>query len=122
VAQTERQILGARGEQHALDHYARLGFELLDRNYRTRAGEVDLVVSDGRCTVFAEVKTGRLGGLDPVVSLTPRRRRRMRARAPGGLADPAGRARTSAVRVDAVIVVLDTAGELVELEQFEDVA
>lgn len=38
----------------------RLGFEILARNVRTRAGEIDLVAFDGATLVFAEVKA-RLG-------------------------------------------------------------
>jgi putative endonuclease len=122
VARTERQILGAVGEQRALEHYSRLGFRVLDRNYRTRAGEIDLVVLDGCTTVFAEVKTRRVGRLDPAFTITPRRRRRMRALAVAWLAEHPDRPRTAAVRIDAVMVVLDAADRLVELEQFEDVA
>jgi putative endonuclease len=122
VAHTDRQILGATGEQRALDHYERLGFRLVERNYRTRAGEIDLVVTDGRVTVFAEVKTRRAGGLDPVLAITAPKRRRMRSLAAAWLADHADRARTSSVRVDAVTVVLDDDDRLVALEQYEDVA
>lgn len=119
---TDQQALGALGERCALEHYERLGFHPLDRNHRTRAGEIDLVVSDGRDTVFAEVKTRRAGGLDPLVSLTPAKRRRMRALAAAWLADHADRVRTQRVRIDAVTVVIDQADRLVALEQFEDVA
>jgi putative endonuclease len=122
VPRSDRQIVGARGEQCALDHYERLGFGVLDRNWRTRAGEIDLVLSDGRTTVFAEVKSRRIGGLDPVVSITPGKRRRLRTLAVAWLADHPGRARTPAVRIDAVTVVLDASGALVALEQFEDIA
>jgi putative endonuclease len=122
MARTALQILGAIGEQRALDHYERLGFRLLERNYRTRGGEIDLVVCDERCTVFAEVKTRRSGGLDPLLSITADKRRRMRALAAAWLADHPGRARTATVRIDAVAVVLDPTGRLVSLEQFEDVA
>jgi putative endonuclease len=122
VAPTDRQVLGALGERRALDHYTRLGFHALDRNYRTRAGEIDLVVSDGRTTVFAEIKTRRVGRLDPASTINARRRFRMRALAAAWLADHPDRPGTAAVRIDVVIVVLDAADRLVELEQFEDVA
>jgi putative endonuclease len=122
MARDPRQQLGARGEQLALEHYQRLGFRLLDRNHRTRAGEIDLVVAGRGATVFVEVKTRRTGGLDPALALTPAKRRRMRTLAVAWLADHSGRAGTAAVRIDAVTVLLDAAGRLVALEQFEDVA
>lgn len=122
MAETARQILGRLGERLALEHYQRLGFSLLERNYRTRTGEIDLVVCDGATTVFAEVKTRHAGGLDPLVSITHLKRRRMRSLAAAWLADHPTRPRTAALRIDAVAVVLDARGALVSLEQVEDVA
>lgn len=49
--------LGARGERRALWFYLLRGYRLVERNLRTRAGEIDLVVRRGRTIVIAEVKT-----------------------------------------------------------------
>jgi putative endonuclease len=40
----------------ACEHLLRKGFKILDRNYRCRSGEVDVVAKDGDATVFIEVK------------------------------------------------------------------
>jgi putative endonuclease len=122
VAETARQILGRLGERLALEHYERLGFRLLERNCRTRAGEIDLVVCDGVTTVFAEVKTRHDGGLDPLVSITAVKRRRMRSLAAAWLVEHPARPYTPALRIDAVAVLVDGRGVLVSLEQVEDVA
>ena len=122
MAQSTRQILGRLGERLALEHYERLGFHLLDRNHRTAAGEIDLVVCDGRTTVFAEVKTRGAGGLDPLLAITALKRRRMRRLAAAWLLSHPARPRTPALRIDAVAVVVDARGMLVSLEQVEDVA
>jgi putative endonuclease len=122
VPTSANQILGRLGERLALEHYQRLGFRLLDRNHRTRAGEIDLVVCNRRTTVFAEVKARRAGGLDPLLSITAIKRRRLRALAAAWLADHPDRPRTAQLRIDAVAVVVDDCGALVALEQFEDVA
>jgi putative endonuclease len=122
VGDNARQILGRLGEGLALEHYERLGFRLLERNYRTRAGEIDLVVCDGVTTVFAEVKTRHVGGLDPLVSITALKRRRMRSLASAWLAARPVRPRTPALRIDAVAVLVDQRGALISLEQVEDVA
>jgi putative endonuclease len=122
MAENARQILGRLGERLALEHYERLGFRLLERNYSTRAGEIDLVVCDGATTVFAEVKTRHAGGLDPLLSITAPKRRRMRLLAAVWLADRPTRPRTPSLRIDAVAVVVDDRGSLVSLEQVEDVA
>ena len=50
-----RHRLGRLGEQLAADHLARCGFEILQRNYRTRWGELDIVAFDGRTLAFCEV-------------------------------------------------------------------
>jgi putative endonuclease len=122
VAQSTRQILGRLGERLALEHYERLGFRLLDRNHRTTAGEIDLVVCDDTTTVFVEVKTRSVGGLDPLLAITPLKRRRMRRLAGAWTASHPARPRTPALRVDAVAVIVDARGLLVSLEQVEDVA
>lgn len=122
MAQSTRQILGRLGERLALEHYQRLGFQLLERNHRSAAGEIDLVVCDGTTTVFAEVKTRTAGGLDPLLAITPLKRRRMRMLAAAWIASHPARPRTPALRIDAVAVVLDARGLLVSLEQIEDVA
>ena len=122
MSQTANQILGRLGERLALEHYERLGFMLLERNYRTRIREIDLVVCDRRATIFVEVKTRRAGGLDPLLSITTLKRRRMRALAAAWLADHRERPRSAVLRIDAVAIVVDERGALVSLEQFEDVA
>ena len=122
MPRTSAQILGALGEQRALEHYERLGFRLVERNWRERSGEIDLVLSDGEVTVFVEVKTRRRGGLDPVLAITRAKRRRMRSLAAAWLRAHPRHPRTRTLRIDAVAVVLDAGDRLVALEQYEDVA
>ena len=47
---------GAAFEQLACAELQRAGFTLLDRNYTTRYGELDLVMLEGRTVVFVEVR------------------------------------------------------------------
>ncbi|HHV36046.1 MAG TPA: YraN family protein [Syntrophomonadaceae bacterium] len=51
--------LGILGEEMALSFLSGLGYHLLERNYRCRLGEIDLVMLDGECLVFIEVKARR---------------------------------------------------------------
>ncbi len=47
---------GQQGEDLALRHLRRHGLRLLRRNYRSRWGEIDLVMNDGDVIVFVEVR------------------------------------------------------------------
>lgn len=49
--------LGKKGEDEAVRFLEALGYRLLERNYRCRFGEVDLIAKDGHEIVFVEVKT-----------------------------------------------------------------
>ena len=50
---------GSGGEELALTHLQKRGYVILDRNYRCRYGEIDLVAKDGSTIVFVEVKSRR---------------------------------------------------------------
>ncbi len=68
-----RAELGALGEQLAADHLTGLGLVVLDRNWRCRYGELDVIAADvpARTVVFVEVKTRRsdqFGGLAQAVT------------------------------------------------------
>ncbi len=49
--------LGRKGEDLAASYLRNLGWEIVERNYRTRLGEIDLVCRDHDAIVFVEVKT-----------------------------------------------------------------
>ncbi len=55
-----RRGLGALGERLAADHLLRAGYVLIECNWRSRYGELDIVAADGRALVFCEVKTRAL--------------------------------------------------------------
>lgn len=56
-----RKELGSRGEGIAARHLESLGFEILERNFRCKAGEIDIVARKGQLVAFVEVKTRRPG-------------------------------------------------------------
>jgi putative endonuclease len=53
----KRQKLGKFGEQAALDYLQNLGMKLFEKNFRIRAGEIDLIMWDKDVLVFVEVRT-----------------------------------------------------------------
>jgi putative endonuclease len=54
---TARQLLGQQAEAIACEFLQRQGLELLERNYRRRLGELDLVLREGQTLVIVEVRT-----------------------------------------------------------------
>ncbi|MEI4272743.1 YraN family protein [Klenkia sp. LSe6-5] len=74
-----RAELGARGEQIAVDHLTAAGFVVLDRNWRSGRGELDVVARDGDALVFCEVKTRSGTGFgDPAEAVTPAKQARLK--------------------------------------------
>ena len=57
--QAAKQALGAFGERLAAAHLESKGYRILERNYRRREGEIDIVAARGGCLVFVEVRTRR---------------------------------------------------------------
>lgn len=53
----DAQNTGKHGEAAAARYYMNRGYRLLDHNYKTRQGELDLVLQKGELVVIAEVKT-----------------------------------------------------------------
>ncbi len=73
-----RRSLGQRGEEEAARFLEKRGFAILDRNVRSRLGEIDLVARDGATVVFVEVKTRREGEGDaPEAAVTGGKQRRL---------------------------------------------
>lgn len=54
-----RHQLGRLGERLAAEHLEAQGWEILERNYRRKGAEIDIVARDGATTVFVEVRTRR---------------------------------------------------------------
>lgn len=52
-----KKSLGNLGENLALKHLHDHGYKILDRNFRSKFGEIDIVAQDGDVLVFIEVKT-----------------------------------------------------------------
>ena len=78
----ERQQLGQRGETLACEELKRLGYAVLARRYRTRAGEIDIIASDAGTVVFVEVKTRLdLSFGDPAEAVTMHKQQRVVAMA-----------------------------------------
>jgi putative endonuclease len=121
-----RRARGETGERIAERHLQRRGYEILQRNYRTRYGEIDLIAVDPCAIVFCEVKTrvaaGRSGPARALDAIGPAKRRRVRMIASQWLAAHAGaaeRPRRAELRFDAIGITLAADGRLLELDHLE---
>ena len=77
------QSKGAAGEQLAADYLQHRGLTLIERNFRVRGGEIDLVCRDGKATVFVEVRLrsrGDFGGAAASITATKQARLILAAR------------------------------------------
>jgi len=73
-----RKQYGKQGEELAVSLLRKKGYKVVERNFRTRAGEIDIIAKHKRRIVFVEVKTrksGRYG--DPKFAVTPQKQRKI---------------------------------------------
>jgi putative endonuclease len=99
-----RQALGRRGEDQAAAWYVARGYEVIDRNWRCRDGELDLVVRRADVLVFCEVKTRSSNAFgSPAEAVTATKQRRLRRLATLWLREHG--ARTPRLRFDVAAVL-----------------
>lgn len=73
------QELGARGEELAVRHLEDIGLTVIERNWRRRSGELDIIARDGDTVVFVEVKTrSGIGYGTPAEAVTYTKQARIR--------------------------------------------
>jgi putative endonuclease len=120
ATETERRReLGRFGEAYAARHLLAQGMVLLDRNWRCDAGEIDLVLRDGRVLVVCEVKTRSSTAYgSPLEGVGDRKAARLRRLAARWLADHD--LHPDDVRID-LVGVLAPAGVAPRLEHLRGV-
>lgn len=73
-----KKLLGQAGEDRAAKYLAKQGYRVLERNYRTSHGEIDLIALHEGTIVFVEVKTRTSDAFGaPELAVTPQKQRRM---------------------------------------------
>jgi putative endonuclease len=116
--------MGRAAEDLVASRLAAVHWEIVERNARTRFGELDIVALDGAALVFVEVKAGRedadFGPERPILAIGPRKQRQVRRLATAWMAE--GRhhlPRYAEIRFDAVGVTFDRAGRVTDFEHLE---
>jgi len=111
--------LGRRGEKLAADHLVASGYQIVERNWRCKQGEIDIVASKDGEIIFVEVKTrSSLAFGHPLEAITVTKLARLR-RLAGAWCQEHPEVRAS-VRIDAIAILAPTRG-LIEIEHLERV-
>ena len=115
-----RRRFGDFGERVAASHLEAKGYQILERNWATREGEIDLIASRGRDLVFVEVRSRHGGGAmgTPEESITGRKAAHLRAAA-AAYTQQHPEAPPN-LRIDAVVIELDAKGRVLRVEQIEN--
>jgi len=72
------QRVGAQGEETAVAYLSGLRYRIVERNFRCKGGEVDIVARDGKTLVFVEVKARRnMNYGPPQLAVTPFKQRQI---------------------------------------------
>ena len=115
----DRKELGALGEKRAVDYLSKKGYRIRERNFRCRAGEIDIVAQDKDCLVFVEVRTRR--GSDfgtPEESVDAAKREKLASVALTYL--QTHRKLPSLWRFDVVAIEVDPEGQISRMELIRD--
>lgn len=114
---TQNKQTGKRGEDLAAAHLSTKGYDILERNFSNKFGEIDIIAQDGATIVFTEVKTkvGTDFGLpeEMVGSGKLQRIRHMATLYLNGI--------ETRCRIDVVAIVLDRDGQPIRLTHYENV-
>jgi putative endonuclease len=117
------QRTGQRAEELVARRLAAAGWLIVERNARTRYGELDIVARDGDTLVFLEVKAGREGAAfgpeRPVLAVDARKQRRVRRLATAWMAERRNVPPYAEIRFDAVGITFDHSGRVVVVEHIE---
>jgi len=116
----QRQRIGRAAEDLVSDRLAASGWEIVERNARTRFGELDIVALDGRTLVFVEVKAGRAGSSfgpeRPVLGVDRRKQLKVRRLATAWMGERRDAPRYAEIRFDAIGVTFDRRGDVTDVE------
>jgi putative endonuclease len=117
---SERQQLGDFGERAARAHLEAKGLRIVDRKFRTRETEIDLVAIDGEQAVFVEVRTRR-GAYEGMAALSvTRTKQRKLLSAVQHYLEAHPEYEQMPLRIDVVAIELDQDGRLRSVDHIED--
>lgn len=116
-----KDLQGIKGEEAAASYLRKKGYQILQRNFKARYGEIDIIAIDKDVLVFVEVKTRSTNEFgSPLESITPWKLRSviktaefyklMNPKLPDGM------------RIDAVSVTVLPTGDIGEIDHIENIS
>ena len=111
MAQPGKRTLGARAERRALHFLGKQGLKPVATNFSCRLGEIDIIMTDGRCLVVAEVRYRGHGRRFPAALSVDARKRRKLVRSAALFVSGQPRFHDYGIRFDVVAMEVDAAGK-----------
>jgi len=115
LCKTNRQRVGAVGEQAAVECLRKAGYRIVERNHWSPIGELDIIAREGKTLVFVEVRTRKGAGCGAAAeSITCRKQAKLRQ-----LAESYVQAQGNldlSYRIDVVVVQLRADGQVEQIE------
>jgi putative endonuclease len=118
MARADTGSIGRQAEKLALDHLRAQGLKEISRNFRCRMGEIDLVMWDGDCLVFAEVRFRNQNSYASAAGSVDHHKQRKIIRTAAAFLGRYPRYSNCAVRFD--VVGLDQSGDQTSLRWIKD--
>ena len=111
---------GKIGEDYTAAMLEKRGWTVLERNYHSRYGEIDIIARDGQYIVFVEVKTRRVAGLDhPLAAVTRSKQQKLMKTALLYLSEHP-EAQQYDCRFDVAGLTTDSAGKVLHVDYIEN--
>lgn len=111
---------GKLGENIAEKYLIKNGYRTIERNYRKKWGEIDIVAEKDGVLHFVEVKTGEVGGIRPEENITSHKKRQLYRIIQTYLFDKKIDPEAD-FQIDALIVVLDFVSKTDKIRFIEDI-
>lgn len=113
-----RKAAGRIGEQAADQYLLLQGYDIIERNWRCRSGEIDLIASRAEELVFVEVRSRRRGGRFGTAAESVDHRKQQKVRSTSEVYLRYHHKQESKVRYDLITVELDDNNRAVRLDHY----
>jgi putative endonuclease len=117
----DKDTLGKLGESYSVQYLKKMNYHIVETNYRSRMGEIDIIARDKDSYVFVEVKTREehLTFGKPIDAVNPEKQNRIRRIADSYL-DKLSKTRWKECRFDIIEVVVRKTGDLININHIPD--